>query len=124
MECAKCAHPIPEGESCDHFGNVLCEDCYIQAIEPLRTCDVAAVHSAKTHRAMAGQTGTEGLTVLQKGIYEYVVAQGRTTKPALCEAFAVTALEVDKQMAILRHCELLKGRKIEDVIYMVPFDLA
>ncbi|MBP1626969.1 MAG: hypothetical protein H6Q00_1444 [Holophagaceae bacterium] len=123
MECAKCGQPISDGESCEHFGSVLCEDCYIQAIEPLRTCDVAAVHSAKTHRAAAGQTGTDGLTALQKSIYEYVVAQGRATKPALSEAFGLTALEVDRQMTIMRHCELLKGRKIDDVIYMVPFDL-
>jgi predicted HTH transcriptional regulator len=123
MECARCKQLIPEGEECNYNGKVLCEDCYIQAIEPLRTCDVAAVHSAKTHRAMYGQTGTDGLTELQKNIYEYVKKQGKATKPELISTFGLSALELDKQISILRHCELTKARKVENEIYIVLFDL-
>ena len=122
MECERCKQPIAEGEACNYCGKVLCEDCYIQAIEPLRTCDVAAVHSAKTHREMLGQTGTEGLMELQKNIYEYVKKHGKVTKPVLISTFNLSALELDKQISILRHCELIKARKIENEIYIVPFD--
>jgi len=123
MECAYCKQTIPEDESCNYWGKILCEDCYIQAVEPHRTCDVAAVHAAKTHRAMSGQTGTDGLTELQKIIYEYVVKNGKATKQQLCINFNLTAMEMDTQMSIFRHCELLKGRKIDDKVYIVPFEL-
>ena len=123
MECQKCKQQIPEGESCNYYGKVLCEECYIQETEPLRTCDVAAVHSAKTHRAMFGQTGTDGLTEQQKNIYEYIIKQGKATKQELCDQFGLTSMDMDKQMAILRHCELLKGRKIDNEIFIVPFNM-
>lgn len=122
MNCARCLEPIPEGESYDHYGQTLCEDCYIGAIEPPRTCDVAAVHSAKTHRAMTGQTGTDGLTELQKDIFNYVKNQGKATKAELAKKFKLPEWELDKQFAVLRHCELLKGRKEGNTIYLVPFD--
>lgn len=123
MECTRCKQPIPEGESCNYHGKILCEDCYIQAVEPLRTCDVAAVHSAKTHRAMSGQTGTEGLTEQQKNIFEYVKKHGKATKQELIGTFGLSALELDKLVAVLRHCELIKARKIDSEIYIVPFSL-
>lgn len=123
MECSNCKQIIPEGESCNYLGKVLCEDCYIQAVEPHRTCDVAAVHAATTHRALSGQTGTDGLTDLQKRIYGYVIKKGKVTKKELCFEFLLTELEMDIQMSIFRHCELLKGRKVEDVIFVVPFEL-
>lgn len=122
MKCARCQDPVPDGESYDFYGQTLCEDCYIGAIEPPRTCDVAAVHSAKKHRAMAGQTGTEGLTELQKDIYNYIKKQGKVTKPELAAKFKLPEWELDKQFAVLRHCELIKGRKEENKIYLVPFE--
>ncbi|KNZ69497.1 hypothetical protein Tfer_1940 [Thermincola ferriacetica] len=122
MKCSRCGDMIPEGESYDFYGQTLCEDCYIGAIEPPRSCDVAAVHSAKKSRAIAGQTGTEGLTELQKDIYNYVRRQGKVTKPELAKKFKLAEWELDKQFAVLRHCELLKGRKEGDKIYLVPFD--
>jgi hypothetical protein len=123
MECARCKQIIPEGESCNYLGKILCEDCYIQAVDPPKTCDVAAVHSAKAQRSLYGQTGTDGLTELQKRIYEFVCKNGRATKQELCLEFNLTSFEMDKQMAIFRHCELLKGRKIENEVYIVPFEL-
>jgi len=123
MECARCKQTVPEGDSYNYYGKILCEDCYIQAIEPPRTCDVAAVHAAKTHREMFGQTGTEGLTEQQKDIVEYVNKQNKATKPELISTFGLSAPELDRLIAVLRHCELIKARKIETEVYIVPFDL-
>ena len=123
MECARCKQTVPEGESYNYYGKTLCEDCYIQAIEPPRTCDVAAVHAAKTHREMFGQTGTEGLTEQQKNIFEYVKKQNKATKPELISTFGLSALELERLIAVLRHCELIRARKIENEIYIIPFDL-
>ncbi len=75
MICSKCKENIPEGDEMNYKGNVLCEDCYIAALSVPKTRDAAAVHSAKMARKQAGQTGTEGLTDLQKEMYEYVQAK-------------------------------------------------
>lgn len=123
MECARCKQTILEGESYNYYGKILCEDCYIQAIEPPRTCDVAAVHAAKTHREMYGQTGTEGLTDQQKNIFEYVKKHNKATKSELSSTFGLSDSELDRQISVLRHCEIIKARKIENEIYIVPFDL-
>lgn len=123
MECARCNQIVPEDETYNYYGKILCEDCYIQAIEPPRTCDVAAVHAAKTHREMLGQTGTDGLTELQKNIFEYVKKHNKATKPELISSFGLSVPELDRLISVLRHCELIKARKIENEIYIVPFDL-
>jgi hypothetical protein len=123
MECANCKQIIQEDESCNYLGKILCENCYIQVIQPPKTCDVAAVHAAKTHRALSGQTGTDGLTEPQKKIYEYVIKNGKATKQELRDEFNLTEYEMDTLMAIFRHCELLKGRKVDKEVYVVPFEL-
>ena len=123
MECAHCKQTVPEYDSYNYYGKILCEDCYIQAIEPPRTCDVAAVHAAKTHREMFGQTGTDGLTEQQKDIFEHVKKHNKATKSELISIFGLSASELDRLISVLRHCELIKARKIENEIYIVPFDL-
>lgn len=122
MICARCQEEIPQGEEMNHMGQVLCEDCYIEAIEPPRTCDVTAVYSAKLARKLAGQEGTEGLTELQKDIYEYVKRNGQVTPENIAKKFQLPKWQLEKQFTILRHCELLKGAKIDGVVYIVVME--
>jgi hypothetical protein len=122
MNCAKCNDPIPNGEECNYLGKALCEDCYILALSPPKTCDVAAVHSAKKHRESMGQRGTDGLTDLQKNIVDFVNDKGKATKAEIAAHFELKGPELDKQFAVLRHCEVLKARKEPDNIYIVAFD--
>jgi hypothetical protein len=82
---------------------------------------VAAVYSAKTHRDALGLKGTDGLTDLQKDIYNYIQAQGKVTKQELIDYFKLPAWELDNQFSILRHCELVKGQKEGENIYLVCF---
>lgn len=122
MICVKCQEVIPEGEEMNHMGQTLCEDCYVEAVEPPRTCDVAAVYSAKLSRKLAGQTGTEGLTQLQKDIYEYVKEMGKVTPEEAAKKFNLSAGELQRQFTTLRHCELVRGTRIDGVIYMLIMD--
>lgn len=121
MNCEKCNDPIEKGEECNYLGKVVCEDCYIMAVSPARTCDVAAVHSAKKHREAMGQTGTEGLTELQKNIVNFIKEQGKATKAEIAKEFQMKQWELDKQFAVLRHCEVLKAKKVADKVFIVPF---
>lgn len=91
------------------------------ALQAPKTCDVAATHLAKKHRQAAGQTGTDGLLAIQKRIYEYICENGRATRKTVAAALEIPDWELEKQIAVLRHCELIKGRQEGGVIYLVPF---
>lgn len=122
INCARCGDEIQEGDDYQHRGKTLCEDCYIAALQPPKSCDVAAVASAKKHRETTGQTGTEGLTLLQKEIYSYIKQKGKATGTELAGKFNLPAWELEKQLAILRHCELTRAHKEGDKTVFVTFD--
>ncbi|MBP2656656.1 MAG: hypothetical protein H6Q73_4225 [Firmicutes bacterium] len=109
MICTKCNNEILEGEQCLHLGKMLCEDCYLEMLEPPRTCDVAAVHGAKLARKMAGQEGTDGLTELQKNIYNYIKEEGSVTAEQIMNNFRLSKLQMERNFTVLRHCELAHG---------------
>lgn len=118
MICERCQEEIPAGEQCEHMGQVLCEDCYIEAIEPPRTCDVTAVYSAKLSRQMAGQTGTDGLTELQRDIYNYIKDEGSVTHEQIMRKFSLAKWQLEKNFATLRHCELIRGYRENGKIFV------
>lgn len=121
MLCDICGDKIPTGDKMELHGKTVCEDCFIIGVQPPKTCDVAAVDSAKLHRKLAGQTGTEGLTQLQKDIYDFVKSRTKVTREEITGHFKLPAHEMERQFTVLRHCELLKGTKEENIIYITTF---
>lgn len=79
------------------------------------------MRSKKLFREEAGLEGTEGLTELQKAIYEFIVSSGGAKKEEIAKKFEISLLETENQFALLRHCELLKGQKRTEGVYLVPF---
>ena len=119
MICERCKETIPENDDVfDHYGKKLCEDCYIGAVQPPRSCDPTAVHSAKTTREMLGQSGTDGLTPLQKRIYDLICEKGKILREELMASFELPQWEMEKQFAVLRHCELIRATKEDGKIYI------
>lgn len=119
MICERCKETIPEGDDVfDHYGKKLCEDCYIGAVQPTRSCDPTAVHSATVTRKLLGQTGAEGLTPLQKRIYDHIKENGKILREELMSSFELPPWEMEKQMAVLRHCELIRASKENGKIYV------
>lgn len=123
MNCQRCTEQIPEGEQFEHLGQILCEDCYIGAIEPPRTCDVAAVYNAKLARKMAGHEGTEGLTDLQKDIYNYIKAEAPVTHEQIMKKFSLAKWELEKNFATLRHCELVRGFRDKGQVFVKVWEV-
>lgn len=121
MKCNRCGCEIPEGESYTYRGETLCEDCYIDIRMPAKACDPWAVHSATRFRERSGLKGIEGMTELQKVIYEFVKSKGKVTREEVMESFMLPEQEMQRQLAILRHCELVKGYKEDGKVYLVPF---
>lgn len=124
IKCQNCGKTIPEDEVFSTDGKTLCEDCYIDIGHRIRICDPWGERSKKIFRKSHGLEGTEGLTDLQKEIYEYIQENGKATKADLMAKFQLPVAELDNQFAILRHCQLLKGKKEGDLVYIVLFDEA
>jgi len=120
--CERCKDTIPDGEQFEHMGQTLCEDCYIEAIEPPRTCDVTAVYSAKLARKAAGHEGTDGLTELQKDIYNFVKSEGPVTHEQIMKKFMLPKWQLEKQFATLRHCELLRGFRKDGKVFVAVWE--
>ena len=119
IKCQNCGKKIEEDDVFTTEGKTLCEDCYIYIGQRIRVCDPWGERSKKIFRTSHGLEGTDGLTDLQKKIYEYIQEKGKATRAELMENFRLPSPELENQFAILRHCQLLKGKKEGDAVYIV-----
>ena len=122
VKCQNCGQEIPEEDAFQEGGKLICEGCYLDKHQKIKACDPWGVHSKKVLRERAGQEGAEGLTELQKTIYELIISRNGATHAEIIRELEISPNELQNQIAILRHCELLKGQDRDGVIYVVPFD--
>lgn len=118
MQCERCGLTLKEEEKYDFHGEVLCEDCYFYVTNPPKACDPMAVATALSVRKQLGQSGTSGLTELQKQIYSVIEQRGKVTREELLEIIKVKPEELEQQFAILRHCELIRAFKEGDKVFL------
>jgi recombinational DNA repair protein (RecF pathway) len=121
MKCDRCGQEIKEGDSYTYRGETLCEECYLDLRLDVKACDPWAVHSAMRFREDSGLQGTEGLTEIQKEIFELVKRRGKVTREEVRESFNLPEPELQRELATLRHCELIKGYKEGDMVYLIPY---
>jgi hypothetical protein len=120
--CPECGREIPGDEYVNENGRGICEGCYLEAHQKIKFADPVAVRSKKLFRKNHGFEGTEGLTELQKELYDFILTEGGATPEKISKLFGLTPQETINQLALLRHCELVKLRKMGEETYMVPFD--
>jgi hypothetical protein len=121
LKCDQCGLNLEESQV-NHFqGKVLCEDCCFELMNPPKVCDPLAVSSTLSVRKQLGQTGTQGLTELQKQIYNTVVERGKISREELTSRLNMTPAEMAREFAILRHCELLRAFKEGNIVYFAKF---
>jgi len=121
MKCENCQHDIPEDDVYIYQGRAICEDCYMKALNPVNACDPLAVRSAIGIRSSSGLKGVEGLTPLQRDIYEFIRDRGKVTALEVTASFSITLQDLNRTIATLRHCELVRGQKEGDNVYLVLF---
>lgn len=119
LRCQNCSVELSEDDFFTHNGRTLCEDCYLAASQRIRVCDPWAERSKKIFRETHGLSGTEGLTDLQKKIYEFIQSRGKATHQELVEELDISPQDLENQFALLRHCQLVKGKKEGDQVYLV-----
>lgn len=114
--CDKCRSRIPAGDDREHYGKVLCEDCYMDALSPARTCDPWAVHSAKKLGDLPGGLQTNPL---QDRILSILSETGGIEPPGLLARLGIKPDELDREIAALRHMEKLRAELREGRKYIV-----
>ena len=122
MRCSHCGIELADDEARIHHNETLCEDCYLDTVYSVKGCDPWAVYLATRSRQAAGQKGSEGLTDLQREIYEFIKERGKVTGEELLEHFGLPLNELQDQIAILRHCELVKGLKEGARVFLTLFE--
>ena len=106
MKCEKCPATIDPGESFQHAGQTLCEDCYMDVMTAPKACDPWAVHTAKD---LAGKEFT--LTPGQQKILDLITNDGPLTAEEICKQLAINNDDFHRNFATLRHMELARGLK-------------
>ena len=120
-KCQICGCEITEENNYLFKGAILCEDCHMEETHPVITCDPKAVRSAKVLTQSDRQSGKASLDDLQKALYKFVMDKGKVTLQQICAEFNLSPVRAQNQLAILRHLELIKGKKEADNAYIVPF---
>ena len=109
MNCSRCGAAIEPGDEREHAVGVLCEDCYMDALSPTRTCDPWAVHSATN--SLRHAKAAPALTTLQEEILAILRETGGLTREELLSRLAgrVAPGELEREFAALRHMEKARG---------------
>lgn len=116
MQCDRCRQTITEGEKHEHLGQILCEDCYMDALSPAKACDPWAVHSAKTFERQ--QKGSVELNDTQRKILNLLEATGGIRPEELAARLQLKGKDLEREMAALRHMEKLRGELRGGVRYV------
>ena len=108
MKCDRCGDEIPAGEEIDHYGQMLCEDCYMAALSPAVSCDPWAVRSAKT----LGQidAGYSALSEIQERILQVLEETGGAEPVVIAQQLQMTLPQLEVEFATLRHMEKVRGQ--------------
>lgn len=118
MECDQCHATIEVGEEREHRGQVLCEDCTMDALSPVRTCDPWAVYSAK---ALEQNTlGVLHLTRMQSEILRALREAGSIEPSALLLRLdnKLTMKDLEREFATLRHMERVRAEKQDNRVFL------
>jgi len=107
MQCERCKDLIEQGEEREFSGQILCDDCYMDALSPARTCDPWAVHSAKSLRDQ-GQRELQ-ISSLQSRILDILKQTEGLELPVLAERLQIKPTDLEREIAALRHMEKVRG---------------
>ncbi len=105
MKCEICGNQIKDNEKYEYHGQTICEDCYMDALSPAKTCDPWAVYTAKS------ASGNEiCLTEIQETILNTLEETGGIEADGLAEKLNLKLTDLQREIAALRHMEKLKAK--------------
>lgn len=108
MNCDRCGQQIPLDEEMDHYGQTLCEECYMQVLSPARACDPWAVRSAQVLSRI--DESYADLSDVQKMIIDLLRETGGVEPWVLAKRLNIALPELERELATLRHMEKIRGK--------------
>lgn len=116
MKCQRCGADTPPDEIMEYASQSLCEDCYMDALSPARSCDPWSTYSASR---LVDQT----LTPLQEKIMALITEKDRISPEELMAAAGLDEGQLKREIASLRHMELIRGEPAgEGKVVFRPFN--
>lgn len=117
MKCQRCQTEVEPGEEKEHRDQLLCEDCYMDALSPAKACDPWAVYCAKSSEQ---QGITPTLTPLQIEIIHILKETGGVEPTKLLQEFQgkLTMPQLEREFATLRHMERIRGENREGKVFI------
>jgi hypothetical protein len=118
MTCPKCGGACDPTEAQEYLGQMLCEDCYLDAMSPTKVCDPWAVHTAKSLKDLPGG---HDLTPVQQKLYDLVKQRGEVPILEAAAQLGLTEDDLRREFAPLRHMEKLRACKKDNLILLTLF---
>jgi hypothetical protein len=88
----------------------LCEDCHMEKTHPVKVCNPLPVIISRK-MGNVNKDPIDTLNDLQKSIYNHIMSNKKATVQQLCREFKLTEAKLTNQIAVLRHLQLIKGKK-------------
>ncbi|MBI9090458.1 MAG: hypothetical protein JEZ12_14680 [Desulfobacterium sp.] len=106
MQCDRCNQSVKKENLHKHNGNLLCEECYMDALSPARTCDPWASQSAKNFVRETGSIATINET--QARILGLLKRHKAMEISVIAEALEIALFDLKREIATLHHLEKVK----------------
>ena len=109
MQCNKCAASIDKGEERKLRDQILCEDCYIDALSPVKVCDPWALYNAKS--LDRNTTEPPLLTPIQSEILDVLKDAGSLDPSVVLLRLErkLTMNELERELAVLRNMQKVRA---------------
>ncbi|MFC1885376.1 hypothetical protein ACFL2O_11480 [Thermodesulfobacteriota bacterium] len=118
MKCDICHENIPQGESHEHAGKNLCDDCYMDEMQPATGCDPWAVYLATRTK-----NKDKSFSPIQRKILALVAEKGRVAIKELLDATGLDVKELQNEVVTLRHMEKVMWERMpNDNFVLKPFE--
>jgi predicted HTH transcriptional regulator len=86
----------------------------------VRECDPWATYVDTRARERQGLQGAEGLTEMERKVYEFVKGKGRATREEVMGNLSLSESELLVQLVPLMHSELVKEHGEGGKMYLIP----
>lgn len=108
MQCDRCNQSVKKKDLHKHNGQFLCEECYMDALSPVRNCNPWASRSAKNFVRETGSIAAINET--QARILSLLKRNNAMELPVIAEALEIAIFDLKREIATLHHLEKVKSQ--------------
>jgi len=109
MQCDRCSDTIENNEQRELNTQILCEDCYMDALSPPKGCDPWAVYLGTR---TSSPSEDRGITAMQAQILDIIKNSVEIEAEMLHAKLdgQISQPDLKRELATLRHMEMVRGK--------------